>query len=90
MTIARAPLANLPTHDVFNMPPPIGDQDFWADDVALRQWTATMGADWGNPAKLIKIAKPRMPKTIEGTAARLEMFTSIRSVNQFFGANSSK
>jgi len=46
MTIHRAPLANLPTHDVFNMSPPIGDQDFWAGDTALRQWTTTMGADW--------------------------------------------
>ncbi|MBP7243068.1 MAG: ABC transporter permease subunit, partial [Amaricoccus sp.] len=34
---------------------------------------------------LMKIARPRMPKTIEGTAARLEMFTSIRSVSRFFG-----
>ena len=31
-----------------------------------------------------------MPKTIEGTAARLEMFTSMMSVSQFFGANSSR
>ena len=46
MPIHRAPLANLPTHDVFNMSPPIGDQDFWAGDTALRQWTTTMGADW--------------------------------------------
>ena len=46
MTTPRAPLAALPTHDVFNMPPPIGDQDFWAGDAALRQWTSAMGADW--------------------------------------------
>ena len=46
MTMPRAPMANLPTHDVFNMPPPIGDQDFWGGDTSLRQWTAAMGADW--------------------------------------------
>ncbi len=46
MTIPRAPLSSLPTHDVFNMPPPIGDQDFWAGDTALRHWTTAMGADW--------------------------------------------
>ena len=31
-----------------------------------------------------------MPNTIDGTAARLEMLTSITSVIQFFGANSSR
>ena len=31
-----------------------------------------------------------MPNTMEGTAARLEMLTSMRSVNRFFGANSSR
>ncbi len=46
MTTPRAPLATLPTHDVFNMPPPMGDQDFWTGDMALRQWTTAMGADW--------------------------------------------
>ena len=30
------------------------------------------------------------PKMIEGTAARLLMFTSMMSVNRFFGANSSR
>ena len=50
----------------------------------------TMGADCGSPAKLMKIARPRMPKTIDGTAARFEMLTSMRSVSRFFGANSSR
>ena len=46
--------------------------------------------DCGSPAKLMKIARPRMPKTMDGTAARFEMLTSIRSVQRFFGANSSR
>ena len=50
----------------------------------------TIGADIGRCMKLMKKARPRMPKTIEGTAARFEMFTSITSVSQFFGANSSR
>ena len=50
----------------------------------------TIGADWGRPAKLMKMARPRIPNTMEGTAARFEMFTSITSVIQFFGANSSR
>jgi hypothetical protein len=50
----------------------------------------TSGADCGRPAKLMNIARPRMPNTMDGTAARFEMFTSIRSVKRFFGANSSR
>ena len=50
----------------------------------------TMGADCGRCAKLMKIARPRIPNTMDGTAARLEMFTSIRSVTQVCGANSSR
>ena len=42
----RNPIASLPTHDVFNMPPHIGDQDLWACDRALRHWVGVMGADW--------------------------------------------
>ena len=30
------PLAALPTHEVTNMPPHLGDQDLWGDDAALR------------------------------------------------------
>ncbi len=31
------PLANLPTHDVTNMPPHLGDQDLWGGDAVLRE-----------------------------------------------------
>ena len=41
----RDPIARLPTHEVVNMPPHIGDQDLWADDPVLRHWTSTFGAD---------------------------------------------
>jgi putative acyl-CoA dehydrogenase len=40
----RAPIAQLPTHEVFNMPPHMGDQNLWADDQALQNWTAVQGA----------------------------------------------
>ena len=50
----------------------------------------TNGAERGRPKKLRKTASPRRPKTIEGTAARLLMLTSIRSVQRFLGANSSR
>lgn len=40
----RSPLDHLPTHDVLNMPPHIGDQDLWAGDRALRDWVGWMGA----------------------------------------------
>ncbi|MEM9471000.1 MAG: acyl-CoA dehydrogenase family protein [Pseudomonadota bacterium] len=39
----RDPIANLPTHEVTNMPPHMGDQDLWADDLALREWTKASG-----------------------------------------------
>ena len=50
----------------------------------------TKGADRGKPNKLIIMAKPSKPKTMEGTAARLLILISIMSVKRFFGANSSK
>ena len=50
----------------------------------------TIGADRGIPKKLINNASPNSPKTIEGTAARLLMLTSIKSVSLFFGAKLSK
>lgn len=39
----RAPIAQLPTHEVINMPPHIGDQHLWTDDQALRHWTTVQG-----------------------------------------------
>ena len=50
----------------------------------------TSGAERGRPKKFRNTARPSRPKTIEGTAARLLMLTSIRSVQRFFGANSSR
>lgn len=40
----RDPIAILPTHEVTNMPPHMGDQDLWAGDLALREWTGLHGA----------------------------------------------
>ena len=42
--IPLKPIAELPTHEVVNMPPPIGDQDLWAGDAALREAVAREGA----------------------------------------------
>jgi hypothetical protein len=49
----------------------------------------TSGAERGRPKKFRNTERPSKPKTIEGTAARLLMLISIRSVQRFFGANSS-
>ncbi len=38
----RNPIAQLPTHEVINMPPHMGDQHLWADDRALRHWFSVM------------------------------------------------
>ena len=40
---ARDPISKLPTHEVTNMPPHIGDQDLWQGDKALIHWTKAMG-----------------------------------------------
>ena len=45
----RNPMSALPTHDVFNMPPHMGDQDLWNGDTALKHWTSQMGAGWAEP-----------------------------------------
>ncbi len=39
-------MANLPTHDVINMPPYLGDQDLYGSDLALREGLAREGAGW--------------------------------------------
>ena len=50
------PLANLPTHDVTNMPPHMGDQDLWAGDQALREGIEREGGAWAK-AKLAEFGK---------------------------------
>ena len=50
----------------------------------------TRGIDRGIPKIFIKIARPSIPNTTEGTAAKLLIFISINSIQRFFGANSSK
>ena len=40
------PQALLPTHEVLNMPPHLGDQDLWAEDIALQEAVAQNGAGW--------------------------------------------
>ena len=50
----------------------------------------TSGDDLGIPNQFIKTAKPNRPNTMDGTAARLFILTSIKSEILFFGANSSR
>ena len=50
----------------------------------------TTGADRGSPNAPRNTAAPNRPNTIDGTAARLLIFTSIRPVTRFRGANSSR
>jgi putative acyl-CoA dehydrogenase len=41
------PRADLPTHEVINMPPHLGDQDLWAGDVGLCEGVENHGGSWG-------------------------------------------
>ena len=57
--------------------------------IRARTIPPTIGADLGRCITFKKIARPSRPKIIDGTAARLLIF-SIKSVNLFLGANSSR
>ena len=46
MTAPLRPRAALATHEVFNMPPHLGDRDLWAGDAALRDGVRREGAAW--------------------------------------------
>ena len=41
--LLRDPIARLPTHEVTNMPPHMGNQNLWQDDNALQHWTHAEG-----------------------------------------------
>ena len=41
--LLRDPIARLPTHEVTNMPPHMGNQNLWQDDYALQHWTHAEG-----------------------------------------------
>ncbi|MEM7293843.1 MAG: acyl-CoA dehydrogenase family protein, partial [Pseudomonadota bacterium] len=42
----KKPLTTLPTHEVTNMPPYLGDQDLWADDLVFREAVIREGGGW--------------------------------------------
>ena len=58
--------------------------------INARVMPATRGVDLGRSNVPSKIPKPNKPNTIDGTAARLFILISIKSVIRFLGANSSK
>ena len=40
----RRPIAQLPTHEVANTPPHLGDQDLWSQDIVLQEGVLREGA----------------------------------------------
>ncbi len=44
--LPHAPQSRLPTHEVVNMPPYLGDQDLWQHDVVLREAVEREGGGW--------------------------------------------
>ncbi len=52
----RSPIAELITHNVTNMPPHLGDQDLWRDDIVLREWVGHCGGGWAED-QLAKLGK---------------------------------
>ena len=69
----RDPIARLPTHDVVNMPPHLGDQDLWACDEPLRAWTAAMGGG-GHADHLARVGR---------LAGRDETFEKANQANRY-------
>ncbi len=70
--IPHKPLAQLPTHEVTNMPPHLGDQDLWATDAALREGVAREGGGWAEN-KLAEFGK---------LAGRAEIFEKADAANR--------
>ena len=69
----RDPIARLPTHEVVNMPPHLGDQDLWVDDEPLRAWAAAMGAA-GHVGHLARVGR---------LAGRDETFEKANQANRY-------
>lgn len=44
----RSPISSLPTHEVTNMPPPLGDQDLYGNDLALQEGLRREGGEWAS------------------------------------------
>jgi len=44
------PITHLPTHEVTNMPEPLGDQDLWGEDVVLREAVSREGGGFAASA----------------------------------------
>ena len=66
------PQATLPTHEVTNMPPHLGDQDLWASDRVLRDALAREGGIWAEE-KLAAFGK---------LAGRTEYFEKAEQANR--------
>jgi putative acyl-CoA dehydrogenase len=69
----RNPVANLPTHDVTNMPPHMADQDLWASDIVLRNGVKREGGGWAE-AQLATFGR---------AAGRQEVFDLADQANRF-------
>ena len=44
--LPKNPSNKLETHEVFNVPSYLGDQDLWETDRALKDWTNILGGGW--------------------------------------------
>ena len=44
--LPKNPSNKLETHEVFNVPSYLGDQDLWENDGALKDWTNILGGGW--------------------------------------------
>ncbi len=71
--IPRNPTAELPTHDVTNMPPHLGDQDLWGGDIALQEWVKSQGGGWARE-KLAQFGRD---------VGRAEVFDLADQANRF-------
>lgn len=71
--LPKAPISELPTHSITNMPPHLDDQDLWQDDIALRECVKREGAAWAED-QLARLGKK---------AGAAETFAKSEAANRF-------
>ena len=61
----RSPISNLPTHEVTNVPPPLGDQDLYGKDLPLQEGLRREGAGWAERNVIDFAMKAGTEETLE-------------------------
>ena len=61
----RSPISSLPTHEVTNVPPVLGDQDLYGKDLPLQEGLLREGAGWAERTVIDFAMKAGAEETLE-------------------------